>query len=372
MRLPPATVIDARTGAEALDTGIDDTPNIPGAFLIHPHTGAPYLGRTAVLKRRLRRLLREREGASRFLNLRDVTGWVEYWPTGSRLEQALVCWTLGRQHFPGDYRQRLKLRLPPYVKLIRSHVFPRTQVTTRLTAGTANFYGPFRTRVAAERFEGEFLDLFQIRRCPEDFDPSPDHPGCIYGEMGRCLRPCQEVVGAGEYAGEVKRVAEFIATNGESLVRSITSARDRFSNELQFEEASRQHQHLERIRQVLKLRDDLVCDLDELTGVAITPSVSPDAVELWFMRGGCWLSPRRFELTMPEGKPVSLDSRLRELAAGLEAPQVKVSERQEHVAILARWFYSSWRDGEWLAFPEQTVPYRKLVNAIHRVAVGQR
>jgi excinuclease ABC subunit C len=47
-----------------------------------------------------------------------------------------------------------------------------------------------------------------------------------------------------------------------------------------------------------------------------------------------------------------------------------VSERQEHVAILARWFYSSWRDGEWLAFPDQRVPYRKMVNAIHRVAVG--
>ncbi len=40
-------------------------------------------------------------------------------------------------------------------------------------------------------------------------------------------------------------VAEFITSNGESLVRSITSARDRFSTELQFEEAARQHQHLE-------------------------------------------------------------------------------------------------------------------------------
>lgn len=37
--------------------------------------------------------------------------------------------------------------------------------------------------------------------------------------------------------------------------------------------------------------------------------------------------------------------------------------------MLARWYYSSFRDGEWLSFgaPED-VPYRKLVRAISRVA----
>jgi hypothetical protein len=43
-------------------------------------------------------------------------------------------------------------------------------------------------------------------------------------------------------------------------------------------------------------------------------------------------------------------------------------ERQEHLALLARWHYSSWRDGEWIQFesPEQA-PYRKIVRAISRV-----
>jgi hypothetical protein len=36
---------------------------------------------------------------------------------------------------------------------------------------------------------------------------------------------------------------------------------------------------------------------------------------------------------------------------------------------LARWYYSSWRDGEWLAYEgPKHIPYRKLVNAISRVA----
>ena len=46
----------------------------------------------------------------------------------------------------------------------------------------------------------------------------------------------------------------------------------------------------------------------------------------------------------------------------------QVSERQEHLALLARWHYSSWSDGEWIGFHAlDQVPYRKLVRAISRV-----
>jgi hypothetical protein len=48
-------------------------------------------------------------------------------------------------------------------------------------------------------------------------------------------------------------------------------------------------------------------------------------------------------------------------------------ERQEYLALLARWYYSSWREGEWLLIDNfDALPYRKLVHAISRVArVGQ-
>ena len=46
-------------------------------------------------------------------------------------------------------------------------------------------------------------------------------------------------------------------------------------------------------------------------------------------------------------------------------------DRQEYLALLARWYYSSWRDGEWLAIESfENLPYRKLVHAVSRVAQG--
>ena len=43
-------------------------------------------------------------------------------------------------------------------------------------------------------------------------------------------------------------------------------------------------------------------------------------------------------------------------------------ERMEQLAVLARWFYSSWCDGELLMVDDWAkIPYRKLVNAVSRI-----
>ncbi len=74
-----------------------------------------------------------------------------------------------------------------------------------------------------------------------------------------------------------------------------------------------------------------------------------------------------------EGKPVSLDRKLREIFSALEPRTLAVRERQECLALLARWYYSTWRDGEFVSFESfADAPYRKLVNAVSRVASTQR
>jgi excinuclease UvrABC nuclease subunit len=368
MTLPSPEAIEVTSDFRELDASLQTTPDRPAVFLIWPRLGAPYLARTSLLRRRLQRLLQERPQPSRWLNLRPVAARIEYWLVGSRLESNLLFYQLAKRHFPDTYLKLLKLRLPPYLKVVLSNPLPRTQITTRLGGTRAFYYGPFRTRAAAEQFESQALDLFQVRRCQEELAPSPAHPGCIYGEMNMCLRPCQQAVSGPEYQSEVSRLIEFLSTRGRSLLETIASARDRLSEEMNFEEAARQHKRLEKVQQVLRLRDDLAEDVTRLCGVAVTASGTPAAVELWFFCLGAWQPPLRVSFEVVEGKTVSLDQRLREAVASLHPQQPSRIERQEHLALLARWYYSSWRDGEWLAFEKpEALPYRKLVNAIHRV-----
>jgi excinuclease UvrABC nuclease subunit len=363
------TTIEVGEDLALLDSALEAVPNNPAVFLLWPREGEPYLSKTTLLRRRLLRLLKERERPSRLLNLRHTVARIEYQLTGSAFENAVVFYEQARRHFPETYLDLMKLRMPPWVRIVLNNAFPRSHITTHLTRTGALYFGPFRSRASAERFEGQFLDLFQMRRCQEDLIPSPDHPGCIYGEMAMCLRPCQQVVGPAEYGNEIARVVEFLGTDGRSLLDSIAHSRDRLSEEMMFEDAARQHKRYERVEEVLRLRDDLVRDIDALHGVAITRSLAPDAVELAFLRGGWWCAPERFDFQVVEGKPVSLDRKLRDVLARVEPLKLTIRERQEYLALISRWYYSTWRDGEWLSFDNYgEIPYRKLINAISRVA----
>jgi excinuclease ABC subunit C len=349
---------------DRLDESAAALPNSDAVFLIRAGDRSAYLAKTSMLRRRLLRILKPAEGPRRSLNLREVVTRVEYWPTASRFESTLLHYALARNEYPDSYLRLIKLRMPAYVKLILANDFPRAQVTSRITSGRALYYGPFRTRGSAELFENQFLDLFQMRRCQENLEPSPRHPGCIYGEMNMCLRPCQEAVSREEYLSEVGRVEEFLHSDGVALMNITAAARDRLSQEMNFEEAARQHKRLERIEEVLAARDDLVSDIDGLYGIAVAPSLAADSVLLWFLCQGSWQEPLQFSLT----SHVSLDARLKELIASLQPVAAPLAERQEHLALLARWHYSSWSDGEWIGFHGlDQVPYRKLVRAISRV-----
>src|SRR5258706_6123856 len=240
---PDAPAASIETGADLanLDATLAALPNAPAVFLLWPKDGEPYLAKTALLRRRLTRLLAERTQPSRFLNLRNTAARVDYWLSGSSLESTVRMWELARKYFPKTYLELLHLRMPPYVKLILTNEFPRSQIMTHLGRAAARYFGPFRSRASAEKFESQFLDLFQMRRCQEDLVTSPTHPGCIYGEMGLCMRPCQQVVGVEEYGREVDRVVDFLRSDGRSLLDSTTAARDHLSADLDFEQAARQH-----------------------------------------------------------------------------------------------------------------------------------
>lgn len=354
---PPLTAHPAHIG---------ELPDRPAVFLLWPAEGAPYLARTMRLRRRLARLLSRTERLTRLLRLAGVAERIEYWPVGSQLESMLVHLELAQRHFPEDWRKVTRLKPPAFVRMALHHPFPRTMITTRLGRGL--FYGPFPNRAAAARFEAGLLDLFQLRRCEEDLAPSPAHPGCIYGEMNRCLRPCQQAVSRDEYAHEATRVAQFLRTSGASLAEAAEAARDRASAALEFEEAERLHQRLVRIREVATAAGELPRTLDQLHGVAVAPSSEPAAVELLILAGGRWLEPRRLALSDPAGAGESLDHRLRALLEGVGCggpPDL------EHLAILTRWHQSSWRVGEWIGVDSfDKIPYRRLVNAVGRMAAS--
>ncbi len=344
-------------------------PAASGVLRIELVSGPPYIGKTADLRRRMRRLVRPPAGASNRLSLREIATDAYYCRTGSRFESDLLLYRTASAFRPGDCRNYLKLRPPSFVKVLLRNRFPRTCLTQRLTRSRALFFGPFPTRHAAEQFHSAFLDLFRVRRCTENLDPSPSHPGCIWGEMDLCLRPCQEACDDNRYSAEVERLARFLRTDGNSLLEETESARDRASAAMEFEMAAQQHRILSKAKDVLRLRGGLSRELGELNGMVLQASVEQSCVELTPLYRGSLQTSVRLPWGAPEPSAAAFAAGLRGILPAAAWSEATLAEREDHLALLQRWHGSSFRRGEFVPFPDATAPpIRKLANAAMRVA----
>ena len=334
-------------------------PASAAVFLLRgeDETGEPYVSKTSNLRRRLQRLLGPVDGQTRKLNLRERVRWVEWTATGSDFEASFLLYQTLRREFPKAYDKRLRLRFAPLVKLILDNPYPRATVTTRISGlkggglkgsggvkSNAQYFGPFATRVAAERFANDALDLFKMRRCVDDLHPDPQFPGCIYSEMKMCLAPCFKGCSDEEYAAEVGRVQQFFESGGHSLVREIERQRDDASTNLDFEAAAALHTRLEKVKAAAAQLPSIVRRLDDLNGVLVQPSADRESVALFKIAAGRICASVALNVGQPAGaaqivsKPQSqsqsMESRIAEALAPVEAPKLRSAlEWMEHLAV---------------------------------------
>ena len=73
-----------------------------------------------------------------------------------------------------------------------------------------------------------------------------------------CLAPCFAGCTDAEYQGEVRRVVQFLDTQGASLLHALETERAQESESLQFEQASKIHHRIEKLNEVLRQGSDLV------------------------------------------------------------------------------------------------------------------
>jgi hypothetical protein len=268
-------------------------PALPGVFALHgPRVeDEPYLTRAADLRRRITRILAPPDSQSKRLNLRTRVARIDYTITGSEFESTLALYHASAAIFGlAEARRRLRLHTPFFLRFTAGNAFPRVYSTNRLSRrALAHTYGPFPSRAAADRYCDAVLDLFKLRRCTEDLAPYPEHPGCVYGEMNKCLAPCNQACtpeGAAAYAAESAAVEAFFATHGESLLTQLTAEREQASAGLDFERAAQLHSQFLRVKSAAALADPLVQPIPQLRAVIVQAAANS-------LQSGCITGPAR-------------------------------------------------------------------------------
>ena len=353
-------------------------PAAPAVFLLRGEDAhsEPYISKTANLRRRLQRLLGPVEERTKKLNLRDRVRSIEYTPTGSDFESGFVLYTTLREAFPKTYADRLRFRFAPLVKLHLENEYPRASITIRLgrLGRRSLYYGPFISRVAAEKFMNDSLDFFKMRRCVDDLHPDPKFPGCIYSEMKMCLAPCFKGCTDEDYAREVNRVQTYFDSRGDSLLREFSADREAASARLAFEDAAAIHARVEKLKPILSQLPEIVHRLDRLSALMIQPSSVAGSVAFFRVECGRISGPIPFAIQPTDhAKSQSMEGRVHEtLQSSPPAKAKSALENMEHLALLKRWFYRGSRTGEiFFADDEGELPMRRIVRGIGRVLRGE-
>lgn len=378
----------------------------------------PYMGRTPNLRGRLERLLIPSAKHPKRLQLAGRVRRIEWRLTGSDFEALLLQFELLQKVYGTKALERMHLGAPSFVRFLGGNPYPRVTVTNRPSQKEPDWaYGPFASRAAAERFADEALKLFLLRRCTEDLEPDPGHPGCVYSEMKMCLAPCYKGCSDERYAEEAAAVERFLATRGESRLVQLRTARDEASGNLEFESAAALHAQVQKAEAVRALAPELVRPMGELRAVVMQASAEADEVAVFLYESGRLRGPVAFstqgmriqneqsgssslfaqplELEAVAEEPESrdqvtgnreqetatarkavrgmLESRMEAVLAELEKPTEtpNATMRQGHLALLKRWYYRPEvkRPGE-ICFPSEdgAWPVRAMLRSAGRIA----
>jgi GNAT superfamily N-acetyltransferase len=257
----------------------------------------PYIGRTPNLRARLARLLQPSDKHPRRLQLAGRVRQIRWRLTGSEFESLLVQFSLLEKIYGPKVLERMHLGAPAFIRFFGGNAYPRIAVTNHPSQREADWaYGPFPSRAAAERFADEALKLFLLRRCTEELEPDPSHPGCVYSEMKMCLAPCYKGCTDERYSEEAAAVEQFLATRGDSSLGPLRAQREKASANLEFEAAAALHVQVQRIESVRALASELVRPLSQLRAVVLQASANPSEVAIFLYENGRLSGPQGFSM----------------------------------------------------------------------------
>ncbi len=163
-------------------------------------------------------------------------------------------------------------------------------------------------------------------------------------------------------------MGDFLASNGKGFIAVLSAARERACGETDFEQAAFIHKRIEKISAAAATRDEVITNIGEFNGVALTRATETRSLRLWPMLQGYWQEPITLNFCREERGAKSLDHELRERFAHSLENMETTGNRLEELAIFSRWYYSSWRDGEWFPFRSLAdLNYRRLVREISKM-----
>jgi excinuclease ABC subunit C len=219
---------------------LERLPTDPGVYLMKDRRGKViYVGKAANLRVRVRQYFQPNTGDIRdFVPLLEgIVGDIETVVTSNEKEALLLENTLIKKFQPRfnvkltDDKNFLVLRLDPEAE------WPRLEVTRRIGADGASYFGPYHSATSAREALRIVNRHFQLRTCTDHVLHNRKRP-CLQYQIKRCPGPCVLPVSRDEYGEQVRDVRLFLEGKNDELLERLRGRMKEASSKTEFERAA--------------------------------------------------------------------------------------------------------------------------------------
>ncbi len=266
-------------------------PRSPGVYIMH---GAGdeiiYVGKSRSLRDRVSQYFHGTHD-TKTERMADSVYSFDFITCSSEMEALSLENRLIKHHTP-KYNIRLKdAKSYPYIRLDHKSEYPRITMTrTRLSDG-ALYFGPYSSTSTVYSVISSLERSLGIPSCKHRFpaDIRKTRP-CVNYQIGRCCGVCTGNVTPADYRRLIDTAVEILRGGTAGPIRELSSDMERYSANLQFEEAARCRDTIAALRrlgerQTAVTSPDTECDVFGFCPAQDNASAH-DSISVFFIRSG--------------------------------------------------------------------------------------
>ncbi|MBB3998580.1 excinuclease ABC subunit UvrC [Aureimonas pseudogalii] len=273
-------------GAELIAAFVQRLPNRPGVYRMFDEANEVlYVGKAKSLKKRVASYTRLAGHTNRIARMIRSTRHMEFVTTRTETEALLLEANLIKRLRPRFNVLMRDDKSFPYILVSDDHEAPAIFKHRGARSRKGSYFGPFASGGAVGRTVASLQRAFLLRTCTDSVYETRTRP-CLLFQIKRCSGPCTGEVSAEDYRALVGEAKGFLSGRSGEVKRSIATAMQAASEELDFERAAVYRDRLSALSHIQSHQGINPHGVEEADVFAIHQEGGLTCIQVFFFRTG--------------------------------------------------------------------------------------
>ncbi|MCG8577542.1 MAG: excinuclease ABC subunit UvrC [Flavobacteriales bacterium] len=228
---------------EHLRAKIKAIPHSPGIYQYFDKSGKIiYVGKAKNLRKRVQSYFTKSHDSGKTHLLVKRIEDIKYLVVETELDALLLENNLIKKYQPKYNIQLKDDKTYPWI-CVKKEPFPRVFSTRRVIKDGSKYFGPYASVKMMRTLLDLIKDVYPLRTCNLNLSQQAlakkNYKVCLEYHIGNCKGPCIEEQSTEDYDQYIQEIKKILSGNVRSVIQELRTLMNRFSEELNFEEAQK-------------------------------------------------------------------------------------------------------------------------------------